>query len=285
MVTHEARHAAWADRVVFLRDGVVVDETGADRARARCSPARPRGEPAGARPCAIAWRDALRHRGRSVARAGDDQPAGAGRERRRGHHQDRARSEGIEGAERRPGGGRRARIRTEGRGRGAPGSGPRATASGHRAATPTATTCRPPRTTYAACSAVTPRWSPIAERLVARPGSATGSIDFETTGVDLRDPITDGPLRPRDRAPARGAGRGRRQRRDARQGLRAWATSWTVDGDDARRSSASGATPPTRDQPIGARLDRRPPGPESTDGSREWLVDAGPGVVVEGARR
>jgi len=30
MVTHESRHAAWADRVVFLRDGVVVDETGAD---------------------------------------------------------------------------------------------------------------------------------------------------------------------------------------------------------------------------------------------------------------
>jgi putative ABC transport system ATP-binding protein len=30
MVTHEARHAAWADRVVFLRDGVVVDESGAD---------------------------------------------------------------------------------------------------------------------------------------------------------------------------------------------------------------------------------------------------------------
>ncbi|MGN6132217.1 MAG: ABC transporter ATP-binding protein, partial [Nocardioidaceae bacterium] len=26
LVTHEARHAAWADRVVFLRDGVVVDE-------------------------------------------------------------------------------------------------------------------------------------------------------------------------------------------------------------------------------------------------------------------
>ena len=32
LVTHEARHAAWADRVVFLRDGVVVDESGADRA-------------------------------------------------------------------------------------------------------------------------------------------------------------------------------------------------------------------------------------------------------------
>ncbi len=28
MVTHEARHAAWADRVVFLRDGVVIDESG-----------------------------------------------------------------------------------------------------------------------------------------------------------------------------------------------------------------------------------------------------------------
>ena len=27
LVTHEARHAGWADRVVFLRDGVIVDET------------------------------------------------------------------------------------------------------------------------------------------------------------------------------------------------------------------------------------------------------------------
>ena len=26
LVTHEARHAAWADRVVFLRDGVIVDD-------------------------------------------------------------------------------------------------------------------------------------------------------------------------------------------------------------------------------------------------------------------
>ena len=31
LVTHEARHAAWADRVIFLRDGVVVDTTGAPR--------------------------------------------------------------------------------------------------------------------------------------------------------------------------------------------------------------------------------------------------------------
>ncbi|HET7431718.1 MAG TPA: ABC transporter ATP-binding protein [Nocardioides sp.] len=30
LVTHEARHAAWADRVVFLRDGVVVDESTSD---------------------------------------------------------------------------------------------------------------------------------------------------------------------------------------------------------------------------------------------------------------
>ncbi|HEU5471959.1 MAG TPA: ABC transporter ATP-binding protein [Actinophytocola sp.] len=28
LVTHDARHAAWADRVVFLRDGVVVDTAG-----------------------------------------------------------------------------------------------------------------------------------------------------------------------------------------------------------------------------------------------------------------
>ena len=27
LVTHDARHAAWADRVVFLRDGATVDET------------------------------------------------------------------------------------------------------------------------------------------------------------------------------------------------------------------------------------------------------------------
>jgi putative ABC transport system ATP-binding protein len=28
LVTHDARHAAWADRIVFLRDGLVVDSTG-----------------------------------------------------------------------------------------------------------------------------------------------------------------------------------------------------------------------------------------------------------------
>ena len=27
LVTHEARHAAWADRIVFIRDGLIVDES------------------------------------------------------------------------------------------------------------------------------------------------------------------------------------------------------------------------------------------------------------------
>ena len=31
LVTHESRYAGWADRVVFLRDGVIVDATGSDR--------------------------------------------------------------------------------------------------------------------------------------------------------------------------------------------------------------------------------------------------------------
>jgi putative ABC transport system ATP-binding protein len=30
LVTHEARHAAWADRIVYLRDGRIVDETRRD---------------------------------------------------------------------------------------------------------------------------------------------------------------------------------------------------------------------------------------------------------------
>ena len=33
LVTHEPRHAAWADRVVYLRDGVVVDGSGVRDAR------------------------------------------------------------------------------------------------------------------------------------------------------------------------------------------------------------------------------------------------------------
>ena len=42
LVTHEARHAAWADRVVFLRDGVVVDETDADKVESLVDAGAPR---------------------------------------------------------------------------------------------------------------------------------------------------------------------------------------------------------------------------------------------------
>jgi putative ABC transport system ATP-binding protein len=38
LVTHEARHAAWADRVVFLRDGIIVDESGTDPAEILLEP-------------------------------------------------------------------------------------------------------------------------------------------------------------------------------------------------------------------------------------------------------
>ena len=70
LVTHEARHAAWADRVVFLRDGLMVDETGADRRPSRCSTQAPRMRQPAPRlaPAAlrIARRDALRAKGRSA---------------------------------------------------------------------------------------------------------------------------------------------------------------------------------------------------------------------------
>jgi putative ABC transport system ATP-binding protein len=65
LVTHEARHAAWADRVVFLRDGRMVDESG---------PGGPRRDPARGPErrmsvrvlLRIARRDVLRARGRSL---------------------------------------------------------------------------------------------------------------------------------------------------------------------------------------------------------------------------
>jgi putative ABC transport system ATP-binding protein len=39
LVTHEARYASWADRIVFLRDGAMVDSTGGrDRAEELLSP-------------------------------------------------------------------------------------------------------------------------------------------------------------------------------------------------------------------------------------------------------
>ena len=45
LVTHDAAHAAWADRVVFLRDGRVVDEARPDRGPE--FPAAPPGTPVG----------------------------------------------------------------------------------------------------------------------------------------------------------------------------------------------------------------------------------------------
>lgn len=38
LVTHEARHAAWADRIVFLRDGRIVDESRRDDADSLLEP-------------------------------------------------------------------------------------------------------------------------------------------------------------------------------------------------------------------------------------------------------
>jgi ABC-type nitrate/sulfonate/bicarbonate transport system ATPase subunit len=49
LVTHEARHAGWADRVVFLRDGIVVDTTAPCHRRSRCSRTGRLGEIAPAR--------------------------------------------------------------------------------------------------------------------------------------------------------------------------------------------------------------------------------------------
>ncbi|MGV9195518.1 ABC transporter ATP-binding protein [Microbacterium sp. MC2] len=40
LVTHEARHAAWADRIVFLRDGRIIDEAQRDGADALLASAR-----------------------------------------------------------------------------------------------------------------------------------------------------------------------------------------------------------------------------------------------------
>ena len=132
MVTHEARHAAWADRVVFLRDGVVVDETGADEPETLLAeeagehpttffssaplPEQRRGDPHDGLAPGPAHRLARRAAPPRAqrARAGDDQPAGAGRQRRRDHHQD-LEVEGAEGAERHLGAAA-ARIHTEGRG-------------------------------------------------------------------------------------------------------------------------------------------------------------------------
>jgi putative ABC transport system ATP-binding protein len=40
LVTHEARHAAWADRIVFLRDGRIIDQSQRDGADSLLTRAR-----------------------------------------------------------------------------------------------------------------------------------------------------------------------------------------------------------------------------------------------------
>ena len=45
LVTHEPRHAAWADRVVYLRDGRIVDDLGAPVAAGAATAGEPAGGP------------------------------------------------------------------------------------------------------------------------------------------------------------------------------------------------------------------------------------------------
>ena len=126
LVTHEARHAAWADRVVFLRDGVVVDSTGSapdgrgparagrlrprmttlteprrrpGRSAARSRPRRadrlagsPGGAPRGGSPCGWPRRDLRRHKGRGdprVPHGGDPGGPAGGRSDPGRHRADR----------------------------------------------------------------------------------------------------------------------------------------------------------------------------------------------------
>ena len=67
LVTHEARHAAWADRVVFLRDGEIVDTSGPlDPARGA---AARRAGGAAHEPVVSSWRTALRIARREARRS------------------------------------------------------------------------------------------------------------------------------------------------------------------------------------------------------------------------
>ncbi len=69
VVTHDAQLASWADRVIFLRDGRIVDQTAAGRRdRSRCSTRMPRGEHH-PRPAAAGRRAAARRSGAPARRA------------------------------------------------------------------------------------------------------------------------------------------------------------------------------------------------------------------------
>ena len=186
MVTHEARHAAWADRVVFLRDGVVVDETGADEPETLLAGDR---RMIGWRPALrIAWRDALRHQGRSIlVLVMISLPVLAVS----AAAVVLATSEvsGIEGAERRLGAAD-ARVLHRGPRPGAPGARPERRRVDVRSASAdhddpiTEDDVRGVLGEDARLLPVTSGWSR------ARLGDRV--IDFSTTGVDLTDPLADG---------------------------------------------------------------------------------------------
>ena len=217
----------------------------------------------------IAWRDALRHRGRSIlvlvmislpvlavsAAAVDHQDRRRQRARggrappRRGRrpHPDRGPRPDRAGARPQPG-----RVGAAGRDR------LRRPAS--------------PRTTYARVLGADARLAPPRHRLVPGPARRPRHRLLDDRRRPVR-PARRGALRPRDRAPARGGRRGRRQRRDARQGLR-------------RRRRARGqrlhaphrrvraATP----RPATTRSCSAPSTTSPSDATnvREWLVEAGP---------
>ena len=66
LVTHEARHAAWADRVVFLRDGLAVDQAGPIGGPEQLLEDTGGPVKGWTVPLRVARRDALRSRGRSA---------------------------------------------------------------------------------------------------------------------------------------------------------------------------------------------------------------------------
>ena len=282
LVTHEARHAAWADRVVFLRDGVVVDETGADQAETLLD--------AGATPMSRGLAPGAAHGlarraarpGPQRPRAGDDRAAGAGRDAPPPWSSRPPRSTGVEGA-RPPAWAPPTR-----------GSAPRAAARSSRRPTP--------RTWHVGSAAGTstrrcPTDGEVAARWprrrladaadAARPRS--GSDDRRDRRPSHRGrparPAGRRPLRPRDRRlPAQAPARWSSTTRCSPRGF-ALGDTLEVHGDDAHRSSASAATPtdPRRPMVLGPLGDLRPR--LAASGARDWLVDGGPVPWSTGARR
>ena len=235
LVTHEARHAAWADRVVFLRDGV-------DRRRDRRRPGRGAGRRRRRRdelplaawrlPLRIARRDALRHRARSRPRAGDDRAAGA-----RGHRRRRADPDlrACPASSRSTGGSGRPqalvdvsqRRRTDVQQPPDPDDVLRSRGRRRR---------RTPAADGRAGRVAARRGAARSSCGTARPrsGPTKGQTPVEVTEVDLARPAHRRALRPQlGPAAARTPARSWSTRSLARQGLRTSATRWSSTADDA----------------------------------------------------